>query len=114
MNPRFIEEMGWRMGEVYAAVTDQLLINLAKHFQYINEGMAPGGAWQYQVQKLAEMGQVTRESEAIILEILGGADAALQEILEEAIRDGLKGVEKPLKQAAEKGHQEAKSKMIKQ
>ena len=95
--------MGWRMGEVYAAVTDQLLINLAKHFQYIKEGMAPGGAWMYQVQKLAEMGQVTRESEAIILEMLGGADAALQEILEEAIRDGLKGVEKPLKQAAEKG-----------
>ena len=103
MNPRFIEEMGWRMGEVYAAVTDQLLINLAKHFQYIKEGAAPGGAWMYQVQKLAEMGQVTRESEAIILEMLGGADAALQEIFEEAIRDGLKGVEKPLKQAAEKG-----------
>lgn len=103
MNPRFIEEMGWRMGEVYAAVTDQLLINLAKHFQYIKEGMEPGGAWQYQVRKLAEMGQVTRESEAIILKMLGGADQALQEVLEESIKDGLKGVEKPLKKAAEKG-----------
>ena len=95
--------MGWRMGEVYAAVTDQLLINLAKHFQFIKEGMTPGGAWQYQVTKLAEMGQVTRESEAIILKMLGGADEALQEVLEEAIRDGLKGVEKPLRKAAEKG-----------
>ena len=103
MNPRFIEEMGWRMGEVYAAVTDQLLINLAKHFQYIKEGMEPGGAWQYQVRKLAEVGQVTRESEAIILKMLGGADQALQEVLEESIKDGLKGVEKPLKKAAEKG-----------
>ena len=103
MNPRFIEEMGWRMGEVYAAVTDQLLINLAKHFQYIKEGMEPGGAWQYQIRKLAEMGQVTRESEAIILTMLDGADQALQEVLEESIRDGLKGVEKPLKKAAEKG-----------
>ena len=103
MNPRIFEEMGWRMGEVYAAVTDRLLINLARHFQYIKDGELPGGSWEYQVKKLAEMGQVTRESEAIILESLGGADAALQEVLEQAIREGLKGVEKPLKQAAEKG-----------
>jgi hypothetical protein len=103
MNPKFIEEMGWRMGEVYAAVTDQLLINLARHFQFIKEGMTPEGAWQYQVRKLAEMGQVTRESEAIILNMLDGADEALHQVLEEAIKDGLKGVEKPLKKAAEKG-----------
>lgn len=101
MNPRFIEEMSWRMGEVYAAVTDQLLINLARHFKFVKNGSSP--AWQYQTQKLAEMGQVTRESEAIILAMLGDADAALQEVLEQAIRDGLKGADKPLKQAAEKG-----------
>ena len=103
MNPRFIEEMSWRMGEVYAAVTDQLLINIARHFKYIKEGASPGGAWQYQIRKLSEMGMVTRESEQIILNMLGDADAALQEVLEEAIRDGLKGVDKPLKKAAEKG-----------
>lgn len=91
------------MGEVYAAVTDQLLINLARHFKYISEGAPIGGAWQYQVRKLAEMGQVTRESEQIILNMLGNADEALQTVLEESIREGLKGVEKPLKQAAEKG-----------
>ena len=103
MNPRFIEEMGFRMGEVYAAVTDQILINLARHFKYIKDGASIGGAWEYQVQKLAEMGQVTRETEAIILEMLGDADEALQGVLEAAIRDGLKNVEKPLKKAAEKG-----------
>ena len=103
MNPMFIEEMGFRMGEVYAAVTDQILINLARHFKYIKDGASIGGAWEYQVQKLAEMGQVTRETEAIILEMLGDADEALQGVLEAAIRDGLKNVEKPLKKAAEKG-----------
>ena len=91
------------MGEVYAAVTDQLLINLARHFKYIKDGAEIGGSWSYQVRKLAEMGQVTRESEQIILNMLGDADAALQAILEESIREGLKGVEKPLKQASEKG-----------
>ena len=103
MNPRIIEQMGWRMGEVYAAVTDQILINLARHFKFIKEGASIGGAWEYQTKKLAEMGQVNRETEAIILNMLGDADSALQELLEESIRDGLKGVEKPLKQAAEKG-----------
>ena len=103
MNPRIIEQMGWRMGEVYAAVTDQILINLARHFKFIKEGASIGGAWEYQTKKLAEMGQVNRETEAIILNMLGDADSALQELLEESIKDGLKGVEKPLKQAAEKG-----------
>lgn len=103
MNPRFIEEMGFRMGEVYAAVTDQILINLARHFKYIKDGARIGGAWEYQLTKLAEMGQVTRETEAIILSMLDGADGTLQAVLEEAIRDGLKDVEKPLKRAAEKG-----------
>lgn len=103
MDPRFIENMGWRMGEVYAAVTDQILINLARHFKYIADGALPGGAWEYQVTKLAEMGQVNRETEAIILSMLGDADNVLQELLEQAIRDGLKDVEKPLKKAAEQG-----------
>lgn len=103
MDPRFIEEMGWRMGEVYAAVTDQILINLARHFKYIADGALPGGAWEYQVTKLAEIGQVSRETEAIILSMLGDADGALQDVLESAIREGLKDAEKPLKAAAEKG-----------
>ena len=103
MNPRWIDEMSWRMGEVYGAVVDRILINLARHFPYIAEGMTPGGSWDYQTRKLAEMGQVTRETEAIILESMKGADAALADLLEETIRDSLKGVEKPLRQAAEKG-----------
>ena len=103
MNPRFIEEMGWRMGEVFAAVTDRILINLARHFPYIAEGVKPGGVWDYQVRKLAEMGQVTRETEAIIIESMKGGDAALAELLEETIRESLKQVDKPLREAAEKG-----------
>ena len=103
MNPRWIDEMSWRMGEVYGAVVDRILINLARHFPYIAEGMTPGGSWDYQIRKLAEMGQVTRETEAIILESMKGADAALADLLEETIRDSLKGVEKPLRKAAEKG-----------
>ena len=103
MNPRIIEELGWRMGEVYAAVTDRILINLAKHFPFIAEGAKPSGSWDYQIKKLAELGQVTRETEAIIIDSMKGGDAALANLLEETIRGSLKEVDKPLKDAAEKG-----------
>lgn len=102
MNPRWIEEMGWMMGQVYAAVTDRILINLARHFPYVKEGKHIS-SWDYQIQKLAEMGQVTLETEQIILESLEGEDKVLREILEEAIKRSLKKVDKPLREAAKRG-----------
>lgn len=102
MNRRFLDDLSFAMGDVYAAVTDRLLINLARHFKFIKNGTVPG-SWDYQVRKLAEMGQVTRESEAIILDMLGKADGALQGVLEAAIRNGLKDADPALKRAAERG-----------
>ena len=91
------------MSEVYAACVDQLLINLARHFQFIKDGAPIPGSWDYTVRKLAEMDAVTRESEQIILSMLGDADESLRGLLEEAIRNGLKDAEPALKKAAEKG-----------
>lgn len=91
------------MSEVYASCVDRLLINLARHFQFIAEGSPIPGAWEYQVRKLAEMDAVTRESEAIILATLGDANEALQGMLEDAIREGLKDAEPVMRKAAEKG-----------
>ena len=103
MNRRMIDGMSWRMAEVYGAVVDRLLINLARHFAFIKDGAPVPGSWEYQIRKLAEMDQVTRESEAIILETLGDADYTLQTMLEEVIRDSLKDVSPGLRKAAEKG-----------
>ena len=103
MNPRLIDEMSWRMAEVYGAVTDRILVNLARHFKRIAEGGEIPGSWDYQIRKLAEMGQVNKETEAIILASLEDADGVLRELLEESIRIGLQGVDKPLRQAAERG-----------
>ena len=91
------------MSEVYAACVDQLLINLARHFQFIKDGAPIPGSWDYTVRKLAEMDAVTRESEQIILSMLGDADESLRGLLEEAIINGLKDAEPALKKAAEKG-----------
>ena len=103
MNPREIEEMSWRMAEVYEAVVNRILINMARHFQYINAGEVPSGTWIYQAKKLAEMGQVNRETEQIILNMLGDADGVLRALLEESILNGLKDAEPALRKAAEKG-----------
>lgn len=104
MNPRYIEELSWRMSEVYAAVTDQILINLARHLQYFKDtGALPSGGWDYQVKKLAEMGQINRETAQIILTMLGDADGELRSVLELAIMDGLKDAEPALRKAAEAG-----------
>lgn len=103
MNPREIEEMSWRMAEVYEAVVNRILINLARHFQYINAGEVPSGTWIYQAKKLAEMGQVNKETEKIILDMLGDADGVLRALLEESILNGLKDAEPALRKAAEKG-----------
>lgn len=103
MTPQEIEELSWRMGEVYEAVVNRILVNLARHFQFIEAGEIPSGAWEYQVKKLAEMGQINRETERIILEMLGDADNALQALLEESIMNGLRDAEPALRSAAEKG-----------
>lgn len=102
MNRRFLDDLSLAMADVYASVTDAILANLARHFKFIKDGKIPG-SWEYQVKKLAEMGQVNRETMEIIMERLGGADEALQGLLEEAIRNALKDADPVLQKAAEQG-----------
>ena len=102
-NPDFLDVLGDEMGRVYEACHDRLLINLARHFRYLEPGEEPGGAFEYQARKLAEFGQVNRESMEIIRGMLQGADPALQDCLEAAIVDALEDVEPALRRAAEAG-----------
>jgi hypothetical protein len=56
VNPAWIDNMSWEMAEVYGAVTDQILINLAKYFPYYNSlDELPRSAFTYQAQMLAQM-----------------------------------------------------------
>jgi len=103
MRPAFLDEMSWRMAEVYEAVTDRILINMARYFPLVKDSGEVKGAFEYQAQLLAKMGQVTKESARIILDSLSGADEALKQSLEAAIMDALKNEEPKLKKAAEKG-----------
>lgn len=103
MNRREIDGLSWRMSEVYADCVDKILVNLARHFQFIKDGEPISNAWNYQIRKLAEMDAVTQETAQIILNTLGGADETLQGLLIESIQNGLKDAEPTLRRAAEKG-----------
>lgn len=103
MRPSFLDDMSWAMAEVYGAVTDRLLVNLAHYFPYINASDEISGSFEYQARMLARVGQVNKESVDIITQSLGGADAALRRVLEETIMDSLKGEEPKLQRAAKQG-----------
>lgn len=103
MNPRIIDDMGWDMGQVYASVTDRILINLARHFKLIKEGSPVTNAWDYQIRMLAQVGQVRDETIRILYDSLAGGDEVLQELLTETIAGSLEKVEPELRKAAEAG-----------
>jgi hypothetical protein len=103
MNPAFLDEMSWAMSEVYGAVVDRILVNLARHFPYIKPGQKLPGSFEYQARMLAQMGQVNKETADIIAGSLAGADEALKDVLTAAITEALKGEEPKLRKAAEKG-----------
>ena len=103
MKPAFLESMSWEMAQVYGSVTDKLLINLAKYFPFIQKSGEILGSFQYQAMMLAKIGQVHRESVAIIMDHLKGADQALAYTLTEAIKEAIKPVEPSLRKAAEEG-----------
>ncbi len=102
-NPDFLDVLGDEMGRVYEACSDRIMVNLARYFKYLKPGEKPGGAFQYQAQKLAEFGKLTRETVEIIAEMTGGADKALVDCLEAAIVDALDGIEPELRKAALEG-----------
>ena len=104
MNPAFLDDMSWEMAEVYGAVTDQILINLARYFPYYESGDdIPKSAFTYQAQMLAQMGQVNRETVRIIRNGLADADGALKGVLEAAIVDSVRQTEPELYEAVKKG-----------
>ena len=98
-----LDALGDAIGRVYADCTDRLLVNLARHFMYLKPGEEPGGSFQWQARKLAELGQVNRENLKIIRSMMGDIVETVEHNLERAILDALADVEPALRQAAEAG-----------
>ena len=103
MRPSFLDNMSWAMAEVYGAVTDRILVNLARYFPYIHDTPEDLDLFNYQARMLAQMGKVNSETVDIIAKSLDGADAALRAALEAAIVEALRNEEPALRKAAEQG-----------
>ena len=103
LKPAFVSQMSEAMADVYGAVTDRILINLAKYFSFLKAGVEMPGSFDYQARMLAQMGQINKETIDIIMSGLDGADQALRQALEASIIHALEAEEPKLRKAAEKG-----------
>lgn len=103
MKPAFLDSLSWEIAEVYGAVTDQILINLAKYFPTYNPKTFPRSSIRYQAAMLAQMGQVNKETMRIIRRNLVGGDKYLKAALEQVIIDGVEESTPELVDAVKKG-----------
>ena len=103
IRPSFLDNMSWEMAEVYGAVTDQILINLASYFPYWKSGNVPKSAFEYQANMLAQMGQVNADTINIIKNGLKGANKTLAGCLEQAIIEAVKKAQPELLKGVKSG-----------
>ena len=104
MHPAFLDNLSWEIAEVYGAINDQILINLARYFPYYKPGdPLPKSAFAYQAQMLAQMGNVNKDTIRIIRNGLSGADDALKSALEQSVIDAVRTAQPELLDAVKKG-----------
>lgn len=99
LTPEEILELSEPVEKVYSDTVDALLLNIAKHF---SGGRALSTA-QWDLQKLAELGQLTQESIAIIAQLTGQVPSMIELALESAAHKALKDIEPELAAAAKAG-----------
>lgn len=103
LRPSFIDSMSWEMAEVYGAITDQILVNLARYFPYWKSSNVPKSAFEYQAAMLAQMGQVNKDTIRIIRNGLKGANGALTNVLEQAVIEAVKKAQPELLKGVKQG-----------
>lgn len=86
--------------KTYENATDELLVNLAKHFDVTD---ISAGTYSWQIRKLAEMGQLTRENIEILAKLTGKNPKELQAEITAAAQMSLDQIEPKLAEAVKKG-----------
>ena len=100
LTPEEILRLAEPIEQVYSNVVDALLVNMARHF---NSG-ASLATQEWEIRKLAEMGQLNKESIEIIASLTGQNESLVMVALENAAFDATKDIEPELKKAAKKGN----------
>lgn len=100
ITPQQILAIAEPIENIYAAIVDELLINIGRHVR------AP--TWthtaSWEIQKLSEMGQLTRENAEIINKWIKSMPAEVREAMEETRKAALEKLEKQMERAMEAGY----------
>lgn len=99
LTPNEILKLSEPVEQVYSNIVDALLINMGKHF---NSGHALSTE-QWEIRKLAELGQLNKESIEIIASLTGQNKELITAALENAVYMATKDIEPELKKAVQKG-----------
>lgn len=86
---------------VYEACVDELLVNLARHFNTTATGNT--GSFEYEVEMLSKMGAIRKETAKIIARRVAENEPMIELAVETAMLDALDEVEPELAQAARDG-----------
>ena len=100
ISPARINDISLDIADVYAHITDELLVNIGKHITSPN--WTHTAAWE--IQKLAELGQLTKENAAIINKWIKAIPPELRNAMEETRKAALGDIEKQMEAAAKAGY----------
>ena len=100
LTPEEILRLSEPIEKVYSDTVDALLVNMAKHF---NSGYSLS-TQEWEIRKLAELGQLNRESIEIIARLTGQNPELVQTALENAVYAATRDIEPQLKEAVKGGH----------
>lgn len=100
LTPGEILKLSEPIEKVYSDTVDALLVNMAKHF---NAGYSLS-TQEWEIRKLAELGQLNRESLRIIASLTGQNPELVQAALEGAVYAATRDTEPELKRAVKEGH----------
>lgn len=96
LTPEAIQRLADPMELIYIRLSNELMVNIARHI------MSP--TWthtaRWEIQKLSEMGQLTRENAAIINKWIQKIPDTVRQTMEETRREALERIEKELEKAA--------------
>ena len=100
LTPAQLQGLSDVIEEVYIHIVDELLVNIGKHIRSPNWTHTAS----YEIQKLSELGQLTKENAAIINKWIKELPEAVRSTMEETRQIALAKLEKQLEAAAKAGY----------
>ena len=100
LTPQKIQDLSDPIESIYISMTNELLVNIGKHIT--SPTWTHTASWE--IQKLSELGQLTKENAAIINRWIAQIPDEIRATMEETRRVALEGIEKDLAKAAEDGY----------